>query len=428
MGNATRNQSIFIVASILFLLAYEVLPKKQHALIPVNIEKTSLYTDQSIGGTSVVNWLDQGKSWKCELKKINNAGFCGITISNDWSHLITTDLSSYDKVIVELEASPALEHVTMSLRNYVPGVSTPGQVETYKYVSGAISKDELNRTLKIELREFRVAEWWIEQFKIPRKHQIPTYDQVSSIAFDIDRLNPPGTHTLHIKSATFVGDLVSRASWYLCAVSFWLAMSFSQLVMTALKTHKKLSHDRAMITKMTAIQNSLLDQSAEFEKRSTIDPLTQVLNRYGFEQVMEDLNESGIDDAQAVILLVDIDHFKKINDKNGHATGDKVIAHIAYMLRKHVRDLDSVVRWGGEEFLLFIPNCPIGKGKAIAEKICIAIATTDIEDLPSEHVTVSIGVSSFNISESFERAFEIADKALYQAKRKGRNQVCFPEA
>jgi len=423
LGNATRKQSIFIIASILFLLAYEVLPKKQHDFTPANGYQTALYDDANMDGTSKPSWINEGRDWRCELILIGGRGHCGMTLSLDWSHRISHDFSGYDQVVVEIQGSPELQHVTMSLRNFVPDVSTWGDVESYQYISGTISKDELNRELTMELREFRVGEWWVEENNIPRKYQIPTYDKVTSVAFDINHLNPSGVYTIEIKSVTFVGELISRATWYLCAVSCWLVMSFSQLVMTAIRAHQKSTVDRAMIKKMTVIQNDLIDQSAELEKRSTIDPLTQVLNRYGFELVLKSLADSRQNDSSTTLLLVDIDHFKHINDEYGHTAGDGVIFHIASMLNMHVRDLDSVVRWGGEEFLLCLPNCPIDRGKMIAEKIRIAVAATDIDDLPTLKVTISVGVASFKATENFEQAFNAADKALYQAKRKGRNRV-----
>jgi len=128
--------------------------------------------------------------------------------------------------------------------------------------------------------------------------------------------------------------------------------------------------------------------------------------------------------ASTPVLMFDIDHFKQINDRQGHAAGDAVIQHFATILRRNLRDDDSMARIGGEEFCAVLQPMPVDQAKVIAERI-----RTDFEQaavrLLSESIrsTVSVGVATSGVDESFSSVLSRADSALYKAKDNGRNRV-----
>jgi diguanylate cyclase (GGDEF)-like protein len=161
-------------------------------------------------------------------------------------------------------------------------------------------------------------------------------------------------------------------------------------------------------------------------KRSLIDPLTQVHNRqFLFEQL------SSIDIREYQLLIVDLDHFKQVNDHYGHDVGDIVLQAVAGRIKSQIRDDDIFVRYGGEEFLLLIYQKSILECKKIADRIHDSVGKTPIR--AGNHIismTLSIGINPYpGYAKNVDEAIKIADEQLYQAKLKGRNRVeVFEEA
>ncbi|MBU3903653.1 MAG: GGDEF domain-containing protein [Gammaproteobacteria bacterium] len=159
------------------------------------------------------------------------------------------------------------------------------------------------------------------------------------------------------------------------------------------------------------------------------DPLTGVLNRRGFESNAEALftNPEASSPKGHCLLMLDVDHFKRINDTYGHLLGDKVLAAIANTLRIKVQGQDIVGRWGGEEFAILLPNTNLDGAFAVAEHIRQAIERGKIRRLDSnaniEGITISIGISFRKKEEHLQDLIERADKALYTSKKEGRNRI-----
>ena len=125
--------------------------------------------------------------------------------------------------------------------------------------------------------------------------------------------------------------------------------------------------------------------------------------------------------------MVDIDHFKKVNDTFGHPEGDMILREIASLLKKSVRENDTVARYGGEEFILILPKAGIEASSMIAERIRLLVESTLFDVGKAQlNLSVSLGISSFPIhrARSDGELIKMADQALYEAKRGGRNRVC----
>jgi diguanylate cyclase (GGDEF)-like protein len=122
-------------------------------------------------------------------------------------------------------------------------------------------------------------------------------------------------------------------------------------------------------------------------------------------------------------VLFDVDHFKAVNDDHGHLAGDRILRQIADTVRSVLRESDIVTRWGGEEFLVLLKDCPLQQAAIIAEKLRHAIAEQNFA-LPSGtlSLTASLGVAEYECGESSTSFFGRADKALYSAKTGGRNR------
>lgn len=162
------------------------------------------------------------------------------------------------------------------------------------------------------------------------------------------------------------------------------------------------------------------------------DTLTNLYNRRYFEERFEiETQRAFFSETPLSLIMVDIDHFKKINDTLGHTEGDKVLKEIADLLKKSVRKKDTVARYGGEEFVLILPDAGLEESFMIAERIRRLVENTTFDVGQTQlHLTISLGIANFpsHRVRSKEDLIRIADQALYEAKRGGRNRVCIYNA
>ncbi len=161
----------------------------------------------------------------------------------------------------------------------------------------------------------------------------------------------------------------------------------------------------------------------DLEQISRTDQLTKIKNRIALDDFLS--KEKYKFDryyTECSVILVDVDHFKIVNDQFGHLVGDKVLIEIAGLLKDNIRKSDVVGRWGGEEFLIICPNTNIEQAKTVAESIRNKISNYVF--LMVGHQTASFGVSTLEKNSDLAVVLDAADKALYKAKALGRNRVC----
>lgn len=175
---------------------------------------------------------------------------------------------------------------------------------------------------------------------------------------------------------------------------------------------------------------ALIDTLCQLSSR---DALTGLANRLHFESVLlRELDRVARAGEPALLLVVDVDHFKRVNDGHGHATGDLVLKAVAQILSQCVRPMDTVARIGGEEFAIALPNCPPAFGPMVAERMRARIERTPIVAGLARpiHVTVSLGGAFAPqwVRSQLTLWLERADKQLYRAKRAGRNRSEFEPA
>ncbi len=161
--------------------------------------------------------------------------------------------------------------------------------------------------------------------------------------------------------------------------------------------------------------------------QASTDPLTGLANRrYGLEMLRHAASVHAAGTPSAVILC-DIDRFKEINDQHGHDIGDQVVLHIAKILAENTRELDTVIRWGGDEFLISVPQIGSDALREMAERLRACITETSMPDPDGPPVlpSMSIGIAEMAENESLENWIKRADEALYLAKLAGRNRCVF---
>ena len=179
---------------------------------------------------------------------------------------------------------------------------------------------------------------------------------------------------------------------------------------------------RAQLLETTRAENTRLEVLAH------TDPLTQTLNRRALTvRLVSEMDRARRYDAMLTMLMVDLDHFKLINDSKGHLVGDDVLREVAHLLTESVRSVDFVARYGGEEFVVVLPETAQAGAVIFAERMRERIENTAfVSSHGGVKITASIGVASYPTSEihTVDDLFARADEALYRAKAAGRNRVC----
>jgi two-component system, cell cycle response regulator len=173
--------------------------------------------------------------------------------------------------------------------------------------------------------------------------------------------------------------------------------------------------------------DNLRKQNQRLAELSMTDPLTGLYNRrFLNERLKEELDRARRYQYPISCLMVDLDNFKDVNDHYGHLEGDRVLQHIALFLKNDSRVVDIVVRYGGEEFLLVLPQTDLGGAQVVGERFRMLVENTQfVEADPACRLTVSLGASAFatNALRSTEELLKLADEALYEAKRSGKNRL-----
>jgi diguanylate cyclase (GGDEF)-like protein/PAS domain S-box-containing protein len=167
------------------------------------------------------------------------------------------------------------------------------------------------------------------------------------------------------------------------------------------------------------------ERIAELERFAFLDTLTELPNRRYLERTLDaKLEERNRYGWPCAVMLIDVDHFKSVNDEHGHGVGDSVLRMVARTLQRAVRGSDLAGRWGGEEFLVIVSNATPDTTVNVAERIRALVAASNLSAPASISVTVSVGAAVVSGGESAAQLVRRADESLYQAKHGGRNMVC----
>ncbi len=198
---------------------------------------------------------------------------------------------------------------------------------------------------------------------------------------------------------------------------------FLNMIQKLFSAHKKLEHYSLHLEELVEQRTAELEKTnEELERLATIDPLTGLLNRRAIEPILDkEMNRRKRFNHPVSFLLLDLDHFKQINDEYGHAAGDEVLSKVAETVKFNIRTTDNVARWGGEEFVVVAANTNVKHAVMLGEKIRKAIMSIHFKGIRT--VTASVGVAEYHPDEDFQHWYECADSALYKAKDGGRNRV-----
>lgn len=259
----------------------------------------------------------------------------------------------------------------------------------------------------------------------------------------------PGSYRLQVQGSNRAGLFSPRAleiavevepAFHQTTLFRLLAVAFLALGLFGLIQLRQYQLERRSLALEMVVRERTAELERAYEKikeASLTDPLTGLRNRRFLEQTLNaDVEltrrrrQDGSDDADLVFLLLDLDHFKSVNDTWGHAAGDAVLIEAAHRLKAHLRSSDHLVRWGGEEFLAVARFLPRQEAATLAEKLRLAIGEKNFVLPTGERITktVSVGYVAFPIDGQeideigWEKAIDFADQALYDAKSQGRNR------
>lgn len=370
--------------------------------------------DRGSGGASTAE-LAEGAAggplvMRCEIRHGFEWPFCELQIEMMKGDL---DLSRFSLMRLWLRAEgPTLDRgaaqVRIFLRNYHPAYSATGNAIDLKPHEVVFAPAGQAMPVELRLSQFMVSSWWAQSHPLPVPLMGPQLDHVRIISFSTGGQVAPGTQLIRLDRAELIGNWVAPETFRLGLVGLWMFSLLGYLAWESWTVRGRLKRS--------------MKRSRALEKMALRDPLTRVANRDGLNRALELLMQvQGELSFPLSVVFVDVDHFKRINDEHGHEVGDQVLTLLARTLRANLPRDDLLARWGGEEFVIVMPQTPAEESVAVAERLRQVLARTE---WPARlTVTASWGVAQASTAGEVDAALREADQAMYRAKRDGRDRV-----
>jgi diguanylate cyclase (GGDEF)-like protein len=411
---------IFIVLTCIALYAENTFIKTRLILQPGSSHYVYLSDDRANGGASVAEWVDEkAYEWRCTLRRQYQYPYCQFHVDLD-----NADLSKYDTMTVTLEYSGAgmeKESIRVSLRNYGPLDSKDLPESMLKLNEMEIPVQYLKEPFIARMSDFNVPDWWLRENNIPPQNIHAEYNDVGYMQIGTGTDSPPGEYRMKLLAIEWEGNLIPPEKWYFGILVAWLTFMFGVLVYRLWHMKSEIDEHYSRAQDLQQLNRMLDIKSRYFEKMARTDVLTGISNRAGIGGILVDEIRSHMKSGQPLsLIMLDIDHFKSINDNHGHDYGDTVLVKIAKTLVENLRARDTVARWGGEEFLLLCPHTPLEHGESLAEKLRLRIK--ELSKVSKAPISASFGVAMLR-DESIDAFIKRVDEALYKAKQNGRDRV-----
>tara|TARA_R110002126_G_scaffold21598_4_gene77895 strand:- start:6987 stop:9911 length:2925 start_codon:yes stop_codon:yes gene_type:complete len=244
----------------------------------------------------------------------------------------------------------------------------------------------------------------------------------------------PGHYTFNVAAAYPDGGWSQQAATvsFSIAPHFWqrpLFQLFVVLLIAALVTAIVRWRLASLKRSELRLKQQVAEKTAELAGLARLDALTGLANRRAFDEAMQhELKRAKRQQESLCLALLDIDYFKQVNDNWSHSTGDEVLKRVAAILQQHCRDTDYLARWGGEEFVILLPDTPLAKAQEVCDRLRQKIAGGSFDDIVADlTITLSVGVAKLSHKGDGKQLLIDADRALYQAKSQGRNTVVSSE-
>ena len=414
---------VLLAATVIALTAY------QKGLNDIQFLNLSDYpyiiaqTDSTDGGSSAIKLIrtDSSIVVDYELREGYAYPYAGIKILLGDGKTKGWDLSHYDSVFVWVK--PRGEGtVRLYLRAYDASFYREGDETSLKFNEVEFFPLEETYPAVFVPQEFRVAGWWVAQNEINVHKARVDLSNVPLIEIQTGTNAPLGYGTMEIKGLCFKGKKIAKLDLVTIIVAIWFVTFLIILIIRFFDYSRERAANKKKREELEKNLRALEIEKSEYEKSSKEDPLTGCLNRAGFSSVLMREHENLVKNGSPVsFVMLDIDHFKDVNDTWGHNVGDEVLVNLTKLIQGKIRNTDALVRWGGEEFVILCGDTPIQNAQFLAEKLRHAIETTQL--IKQQVVTCSFGIAEMVAGEDPKRLFDRADKALYASKQGGRNRV-----
>jgi len=407
-----------LVLSTAFLCIVTALinPEKILQVYPYKGSVAHLYADSvEPGGTSSVAWVNRGTtSYECTIGYGLQYPYCGIVIKYkrpdsknfdlmdyfEFADASRLDLSDYDGVYVSVEYTGPSTTLYLFMRSAHTLPTNSHEYDLLPYLHADFPAGE---DVFIDFSRVQVARWWIDKFDPSQDLRHPAFGHIYELGVELPALPTEGTHRIKLNRIFAKKSYVSQKHLFIVSASM-ICIGGLVLIIQSLLKYFSIRYRK---------ENEAL--------RSTmaVDPLTKCLNRLGLETAVGavfPLSSS----LSAYVMVLDLDHFKRINDTLGHAVGDEVLRKAAAVLSKELRNDDVFGRWGGEEFVI-ISRISRENLESMILRLMRSLQSIVIDSAPDAcQITMSVGVTEARIGERFEDVFKRADNAMYQVKQSGR--------
>lgn len=328
------------------------------------------------------------------------------------------DASSYDGFLIKAVYEGRAEFINLTLRDADAIVSQTTGRE--KFMSAIVKTADLRiGPVFVGFNAFGVDEWWVFQQNPPRHSFGSEFKHLVHVGLNHRSF---GIHRLQVQEIKLVGQRISDEIYLMSIMLVWIAyLCIEAGLRFRYLTHSLLGNTDQM-TQLANDTSRLEQEKQQLENRSRTDPLTGITNRLGLGLFLHEFYGGERLPAGTGVVVLDIDHFKRLNDTYGHDAGDQVLMNFTALIKGAIRARDIFARWGGEEFVLILDNINLEKLTFTCEKLRQLVAETKLIANFDHQVTVSIGAVLTSQIELFDTAFVRADTALYRAKT-SRNKV-----
>lgn len=421
----SRNDFIYPALAILSLLliVFQYQGMNQTLQIfPNAINQPLLVNDRVNGGRSIgsVITTDELIRLDCKTQKAANVfAFCSfiLPITTDEQGI---DLSNYQSMDIWLNME-AKDNAKDSVLVYLLNSEENNNGEMIKRSNLRTINPAPGMTYyQLKLDSFFVPSWWL----FANANQISdsgelNLSNITAVQVSTGDSTRERIETISIARIELKGKIITAQQLYSVLLVAWITVIIVTIIHGLFRLHKKLNNSNQKAMKLQKLNQLLSIEKNKYKTMAKIDPLTQALNRAGIRKVLDRAVKDHENNATPyAIIMLDIDHFKAVNDNFGHDFGDRVLIKLVATIQENTREGDSLARWGGEEFILICPGITQETALAVAEKHRKAIADTPFFE---GEITCSFGVSE--LDSDVENSFKQADAALYKAKEQGRNQV-----
>ncbi|ENM5739498.1 GGDEF domain-containing protein [Vibrio mimicus] len=383
--------------------------------------------DQISGGASTSALLIEGgeAQVRCELLASNYPWpYCGISVHINSDPTLGLDLSDIHTIRLNVDLQGPTEKpaaMRFYLRNFNPIYSKIDDEYTHKYNGLEYVPGVGKGSIDIPIRSLQVMTWWLVDNKISIDNSAPEFTNINKIEFATGSGSQFGEYQLTIHQVELIGDYIAGEKLFLAMLIMWAATGAWLSVLEIRRNRREALLARMRQEHLQRLNHSLHEQNMKYVEMAHRDALTGAINRHGIRDwLQEQARLVRWQLSQFSVLFIDIDYFKQVNDVYGHGLGDDLLREFALVINREIRESDRLVRWGGEEFVVFCAQTGIEQAVELAERLRLRVENHSW--IHGDELTCSIGISQME-DERITETVSRADEALYRAKRLGRNRI-----